>query len=169
MRSAVFGAGAQPLDGTGFEVHHSGDRIRTPDDRVAAAQQFDPADFLGHQVAEIEPAPRRARIVDLDPVDQHEQLLGPRPAHANSGEPAECAVTSEGHARQPLQDSRKIGPLERAQFGVGHYAHRIGYIHCGRGQAGRDDGDRRRLVRNSRNPGLRHGRRGKDADKNKEV
>ncbi len=64
------------------------------------AQDFDAFDIDEVKIGEVEPALRRRRIIDDDPVDQNERLPARRAAQPRAGESARRAIARDGDARR---------------------------------------------------------------------
>src|SRR3546814_19698257 len=73
--------------------------VCSSDLRVRSAQHFDPVDVAGEQMAEIISVADAARVVDLDPVDQHQSLrrFGAAQRYARH----------RSHAARPAEPDRK--------------------------------------------------------------
>ena len=141
---ATFGArvDCQPLGRlAGNQVHNAADRLAAPQHGLRAAQHLYMRDVTDQEVAEVEPAAGRRRIVDLDAVDQRHGLVALGAAYADGRYGARSAVADDGDAwglAKEVGDDLRLATLDR--LGIEH-AYRLAH---GRGGprvavAGHDD------------------------------
>jgi hypothetical protein len=99
----------------GDQVDHASDGLAAPQHRLRPAQHLDARDVAGQEVAEVEAAAGRRRVVQLHPVDQHHRLVGLRPANADGGGRSLAAVAVDrdaGRLGQRVGDHHGLAPLQ---------------------------------------------------------
>ena len=106
---------------------YAADRIRTPDGRLRTSNHFDPRGEIGVEQLEAGRISGRG-IVDLDPVDEEQAVIGFRPADSHFGERARRSDAGNGgRGRQSKQvgDERLAETLKFATVDDGDACRRL--------------------------------------------
>ena len=93
----------RPGAGLGDDVDDAADRVRAIEPALRAAQDLDAVDVGGEELREIERAVGRARIADIDAVDEHLGMIGVGAAHEDRGHAARTAGLHDIQAGHVLQ------------------------------------------------------------------
>ncbi len=97
------------------DIDHAADGLAAPQGRLGAAQHLDTRRVADQQVAEVETALGRGRVVQLDPVDQNDGVLALGAANVDARRGADAAVASEADTRrlgQKLDHGRGLARLD---------------------------------------------------------
>ena len=152
-------AAGQPALGPGRDIDHAAHGFGAPDGAVRTAQHIDLARSAQQQIAEVEPA-RGARLIGhAHAIDQHQQLVGIRPAYIDAGHRADPAAARQRQAGDTVQRTHRIGALDGLDFGAVDDGDRLaGVAQIGAKAIGRNR-DHRRIARHCRRS-IDFGRRG---------
>ena len=95
-----------------LEIQHAGQRIAAPQRTLCARQDFDARRADQIQIREVDRRAER-RIVDVDAVDHHEQMIRLGAAQPHFGEGADAARLADGKTRRAAQQVGRHAGLAR--------------------------------------------------------